>query len=268
MMNKIKIENDIVTSLELTSKVKISFLEQTEQFTVNKLVIDFVEDTNLELIYHNETAQKLDILIRVSEGVKAKIFEIKTGNVMKVQYRYELDNNSDLKVQKFYHAVGMKEMDLVYLNGENARIEYMLKTISQAREKYDITIYHQAKNTKSFIQTNGINLLDGTLDIHISNLVPNGKSGCVADQNSKIINLNDQKCSIHPNLFIDEYDVIANHSAWIGKFREEELFYLKSRGISLENAIHLLAKGFLLSKLDLSNNQKEEIINIINQYWG
>ena len=91
-MNKIKIENDIVVEKKINKKVRLSFLEKNENFMVNKLVIDLLEDTTLEIEYHNELAQKLDILIRVYEGVTAKILELRKGNLMKIQYRYELDN--------------------------------------------------------------------------------------------------------------------------------------------------------------------------------
>ena len=53
----------------------------------------------------------------------------------------------------------------------------------------------------------------------------------------------------------------------IVKFKEEELFYLESRGLSEAESINLLVKGFLLSNLELSNKRKEEVNNIINQYW-
>lgn len=266
-MNKIKIENDIVVEKEINKKVRLSFLEKNENFMVNKLVIDLLENTTLEIEYHNETAQKLDILIRVFEGVNAKVLELRDGNLMKIQYRYELDNDSTLDIQKFHHINGIKELDNIYLNGRNSKIDYTLKTISHVREKYDITVYHEGKNTESMIRTNGVNLLDGSLDFHVTGIVPNGKTGAKLDQKNRIINLNNQKCSIHPNLFIDEYDVIANHSAWIGKFREDELFYLESRGLSEKMAMNLLVKGFLLSNLELSNKRKEELVNIIGEYW-
>lgn len=266
-MNKIIVENDILISTEVDSSIQVSFLEKTEEFIVNKLVIDVLKDTTLEIIYHNQTAFKLDILIRIREGVKAKIQEFRTGNLMKILYRYELDNHSELNLQKFHYIKGMKELDNIYLYGENSKIDYRLKTIATAQEKYDITVYHQGKKTESFLTTNGVSIEDGTLDFHISGIVPNGKCGSVVNQNNRIMNLNERKCSIHPNLFIDENDVSANHSAWIGTLRREELFYLQSRGLRKEEAICLLVKGFLLSNLDLKDEQKQKIENIIHQYW-
>lgn len=266
-MNKIKIENDIVVDAQLSSKVKLSFLEKNENFMVNKIVIDVIGNTKLEIFYYNESALKLDILIRIAEGIKTDILEIRTGKQMKIQYRYELDTNSTLKIQKFHHITGIKELDTIYLNGSGAQIDYLLKTLSTAREKYDITVHHKADHTKSLIHSHGVNILEGTIQFHVSGIIPNGKKGCELNQNNRIINLSDQTCSIQPDLFIDEYDVIASHSAHIGTFREEELFYLESRGIKKEEATRLLVKGFLFSNLDLPSKRKKEAENIIDQYW-
>ena len=61
-------------------------------------------------------------------------------------------------------------------------------------------------------------------------MIPENKIGCVANQNNRIINLSDNKCEINPNLLIEENDVEANHSAHIGRFSNDEMFYLQSRG--------------------------------------
>ena len=84
------------------------------------------------------------------------------------------------------------------------------------------------------------------------------------DQKNRIINLTNKKCEIKPNLFIDENDVIANHSAHIGKCNEEEMFYLMSRGIEPKEAENLIIRGFLLNGLKQGQNEME---NIINKYW-
>ena len=82
-----------------------------------------------------------------------------------------------------------------------------------------------------------------------------------------IINLTDNKCEIRPNLYIDEYDCNANHSALIGGFSKQELFYLQSRGLSINDANRLLINGFLLSDFD-NVKMIKEIKNNINEYWG
>ena len=91
----------------------------------------------------------------------------------------------------------------------------------------------------------------------------NGITDCEVDQNNRIITMNNNKCNINPNLLIEENDVIANHSALIGKFNENEIFYLMSRGIKRDDAIKLLTKGFLYDETIF----EEDIKNIIDTYW-
>lgn len=50
-----------------------------------------------------------------------------------------------------------------------------------------------------------------------------------------------------PGLKIDTNDVIATHSASMTRVDDEQLFYCKSRGIPEEEAVRLIAEGFLTS---------------------
>jgi len=49
----------------------------------------------------------------------------------------------------------------------------------------------------------------------------------------------------NPVLLIDEDDVKAGHAASVGRFSEESLYYLMSRGITRQNAERLIILGFL-----------------------
>jgi len=48
-----------------------------------------------------------------------------------------------------------------------------------------------------------------------------------------------------PELEIEEEDVTASHAASSGVVSEEDLFYLRSRGISRKRALDLIVEGFL-----------------------
>ena len=90
-------------------------------------------------------------------------------------------------------------------------------------------------------------------------------SGCATAQKEKIIVFDKGavgKCS--PILRIDENDVVASHSAIVGKLSDEHVFYLLSRGIDLDSAKRLLTLGYLKPVLDyyegdLSKRIQEEI---------
>lgn len=264
-MNKIKVVNDLPEIINLDDNIGFTLLEKNEIFSVNSLRINVKKNTSLEIEYYSLEDTKLDIFINVDENVKFNLFEMREGNNTKVQYKFYLEENSEMNVTKFYDVTDIKEMVIINLNGMNAKINYNFKTISVGEEKYDMIIYHNYNNTASIINNNGVNILDGNLIFNVSGFVLNNKKDCILSQNNRIINLTNNKCQINPNLFIDENDVEANHSALIGKFSDEEMFYLQRLGIDENNALNLLIKGFLLN--GIIKKQQSKIIKIIDKYW-
>ena len=77
--------------------------------------------------------------------------------------------------------------------------------------------------------------------------------------------MNDGNSKIWPNLLIDNFDVNANHAAYIGKFKEEDLFYIMSRGISRKKAYKLLLSGFLLNTDSIDKEKISEFVDEINK---
>ena len=65
----------------------------------------------------------------------------------------------------------------------------------------------------------------------------------------------DHKAQVIPLLLIDENDVKASHAQTIGQPDEEQLYYLKSRGLSQRQAMGLLSIGYLLPILELVSDE-------------
>jgi hypothetical protein len=267
-MNKIFIHNDLITDSQIDDSIKIDFFSSKEEFDFNKIKITVLKDSYLEIEYSSDTSNKLHVNFDLEQNVSLSLFEKRVGDFIKIQYKYDLKENSRLIVNKFYNTNGIKEMTIIDLNGINANVEYNFKSICTSEEKYDLLVHHNAKNTNSNIYNACVNTKEGEILFNISAFVPKNISGCIADQNGRIINMNNKKCIINPNLYIEESDVIANHAAAIGKFSDEEIFYMLSRGISYDSALNLLIKGFLLPNMDVREEKKEEIKTIIDQYWG
>ena len=263
-MNKILLLDDNIDVLTLDDSVECKLILKNSLFQVNTLKINILKDTDISISSKILNSSKLNVDITVFDNVKCNIYDFKEGVNSKVKYQYNINENSILNIYKFYDLDSVKEFVKVDLNKEGATINYYFKTISKASEKYDLTIYHNEKNTNSNIINNGVNIHDGNLTFNVSSFVSNNNTYCNVIQNSRIINLTDNKCQICPNLYIDEYDVNASHSAHIGSFKEDELFYLMSRGINKEEATYLLIKGFLMDNADCF---KEEISNICEKYW-
>lgn len=264
-MNKIKIVDDVLEVVTLNSDIELEEIPKNEFFEVTTMILKVKKDTDLLLEYSTRVATKLNIKIEVEKDIRFNIIEYRYGKNFKVQYSYNLYEDSFTNIYKFYDVKGIKEMNMIYLLEENAKINYYFNTISNGCEKYNMTIYHQAKNTTSNIINNGVNILKGNLTFNISSFVTEKSINCDVMQESRIINLTNNKCQINPNLFIDEYDVNASHSAHIGTFDKEEMFYLNSRGIDNKNAQKLLVTGLLIK--DMPNFLISKIKRNINKYW-
>lgn len=263
-MNKISVVDGNIKTNFIDKTVFCEFIPKKDEFLVDILKLKIQEDTDLEI--NILESSKLDIFINVLKDVKVNICEYINSSDIKIEYKYYLEENSTVEIKKINNSNRVKEYDIVNLNGENASFKRVLKTISKDSEKYDILVYHNAKNTKSDLINHGVNIDDGSLTFNVSTFVPENISGCFANQTNRIINLTNNKCQINPNMYIDCFDVVANHSAFIGTFKESELFYLQSRGIPKVEATKLLIKGFLNS--DLTEKQKEKYESVLNEYWG
>lgn len=266
-MNKLYIVNDKIDKSNLDGALEVEVEEFTDLFQVTKIHIRVLEDTTLFINYDNLKKNKITVDIDTNPNTSLKLFETRHGAKSKVQYKYKLDEYSSIEVIKFYDCIKAREYDIVELNGTGSSFKQVLKTIATEHEKYDMVIYHNAKETISKIINQGISIDEGEIIFNVTGIVPSGKVRCDCNQENRIINLNDGKNKISPNLLIDEYDVEAEHAAYIGKFNDDELFYLQSRGINVDTAISLLTEGFLKSYVD--NNEILDCINkSITKYWG
>lgn len=260
-MNKIRIANNQCFKEDLNN-IKVTFYKSRELFEVPKLKITILDSTDIELIFAKEDI-KLDIKIDVLKG-NSKLYEKRISKDIKIKYEINVGSKATLYLDKFSNSSITKELDVINLKGD---LFFNQKTIAQKHEQYDLLVNHLEKGSKCFINNNGVTIKDGELIFNVTNVVPNGIKKVVIEQKNQIINENGLNSTINPNLLIDEQDVEANHSAYIGPFNKEEIFYLESRGIDRNNALNILIKGFMLKNMFLSDENKVEIKQIIDKYW-
>ena len=264
-MNKIKIDKDKFYS-NITKKIDAEYIKNEGLFSINELKLNIKKDVKLDLQLNIKADTKLNIKINVEKDIKFNFNIYVEGESGKIQYKYVLNENSSCNILKYQNVDTIKEMISVELNGEKANINYNFKTIGNNKETYDYYIYHNYKNTISNIKNNGVSIKNGNITYQVSTFIPKDKTECIANQNNRIINLTNNKCEIKPNLYIDCDDVEASHSALIGKFSDEEMFYMQSRGIDYENALKLLITGFLSSDIT-DKNMLNKINKNIKKYW-
>lgn len=173
---------------------------------------------------------------------------------------YEVLENSSLRL--YIYSINKSNSLEVHLNGNNATVELHYSTINYDSNMCNVDIYHNYSNTKSNIYNHGLNVFNKKLNFNINGHVLKESDNCICNQENQIINLKDGDSIIRPNLFIDNYNVVSSHSAYIGKFREDELFYLMSRGLSRNKSYDLLIKSFLTNSLE---NESESLNRFIKE---
>ena len=266
-MNKIKVVDDNLDKVNINSNnINIEYYEKECLFAINEIKLTINKSTDLEIEIKLKEETKLNININVLNDVKLNLNIITKGNTGKVKYSYNVYENGCVNVFKFQNVKSIKELICAKLLGEKAQINYNFKTIVNGKESYDYNIVHEYINTISNIKNNAVCIDSGTAIYQVSSFVPKDITGCIVNQNNRIINLTNNKCEIMPNLYIDTSDVSASHSALIGKFSDEEMFYIMSRGIDYKTALKLLIRGFLTSDI---NDKKilKEINKNLDKYW-
>lgn len=158
-------------------------------------------------------------------------------------YKYNIDEDTII----YHFSINSSsdvEIDIVK---EGVSLNYYYNNINYDNNIFSIKINHLASKTHSEVYNHGVNVYTNKLTYNVSGVVSKECIKCICNQDNQIINMDNGKSTICPNLLIDNYDVDSNHSAYIGKFRDEYMFYLMSRGISRENSYRLLLNGFLIN---------------------
>lgn len=261
-MNTITVYDDKIKTSQIDSNIEAKFISKKDE---NYLQVKIKENANLSIRYEIHKNHPLWVEIEVLKDVQFSLEEIKTGKQNCVHYVYHLLENSEVHISKLYKVEQIEEKDIAYLEGEGARLFFHLHTLSIDEEMYDIKVYHKAAHTNCYIDNKAVTDQSGEVKFHVINKVEKGVKGCFIDQKSRVVTLNLKKSVIQPILLIDEYEVEASHSAHIGTFDQDILFYLESRGIPYKKAVYMLIKGFLME----GKSQSTEVLEtFMNEYWG
>lgn len=226
--------------------------------------INFIKSNNYTL--EITESENINLEFNIKDNVNIFLDIISIDNDIKSHITYNIES-SNLVVNSFYNNINSNNIVDINLNRINSRIDYYFSDICKNIEEYQINIHHHAKKTISNIYNKSITIGNSSCNYIINSYCYKENTECELNQDTKIITMGDNNSKICPNMYIDLDDVIARHASMIGKFKDDELFYLMSRGLTYKDSIKLLIKGFLINKID-SLNKRKIILNIIEKYWG
>jgi len=149
----------------------------------------------------------------------------------------------------FIPIIGSRKKKVeVYLDKEGKEEELVVVFAGRGDDLIDLdtTCVHKALSTRGRIVIRGI-LRDRAV-ARVKGLVKMEKEAQKSDGflEEKVLLIGDKaKVETSPNLEIKADDVRAGHAAATGMLDEEQLFYLRSRGLSEEEATLVLIGGFI-----------------------
>lgn len=196
---------------------------------------EILEDSHLDFFLQNGTETNIDRHFHVTDG---KSFEMVVADFS--------DQSNSIHVD-----VDLEE-------GSRCSIKVASICFKDNNKKVDINVYHNGKRSFSRTTMAGINLANGTLRFLGNSYIKNGASKSDTRQEGKITNLSsDSKSEVSPALLIKENDVKASHGAALGAYNPDVLFYMMSRGISLEESKKLITIGTLFPILESFDSQEK-----------
>ena len=247
-MNKIYVGKEIVSD--------------SDKVSINNKQITFLDDDLYEIEYTSDGKYNLTFNLKSNATILEYSFDKKITN----NNRYVI-NGGILNVYKFYNNLEtMEEID-IDLCSKGSAINYKFANISRIVDNITINVNHLVEDTKSDINNKSVALVNSKVNFVINSKVIKKAIKSILDQNTRIVTMGDCDTKISPNMFIDLEDVEAKHGSIIGTFKDDDIFYIMSKGINYNDALKLLVKGYILGNVLPNHEIRKKIIDIIDRYW-
>ena len=243
-MNKILVSRDGITGIRV--------LDNYVKLTDGEYLLEYMDDGDYEINF-------------IINGC-VKLIECSFDREVNITNTYDI-NKGSLNIVKFYNNLSVNEVDNINLCKKSTIVNYNFSNICRGVEKYVINVNHNSKDTSSNINNKSIALLNSDINFIINSNVLKECNNSILDQTTRIVTMGDCNTSVSPNMFIDLDDVEAKHGSVIGSFKEEDIFYLMSKGINYNDTLKLLIKGYLLGNFLGNIELRFRIMEIIDTYW-
>lgn len=213
-------------------------------------------------------------MIKVDNTISSKINILSTSKRDYIYLKDEdkvitsifyLKDNSSLDIKIIDFSSANSNFNIQVNLGFNSKVNFNIASFSFLNKKkiYNIKINHLKSNSYSRINMVGINNDSATLRFIGSSFIKSKAKGSDTRQVGRITNLSKDCISeVSPLLLIKENDVKASHGASLGSYNPKDLYYLLSRGLTLNESKLLISKGQFVSIINSIDDKK--IIDILN----
>ncbi|GGF32308.1 Fe-S cluster assembly protein SufD [Subtercola lobariae] len=138
----------------------------------------------------------------------------------------------------------------IHLSGQGSNTEAYGLYFADSGQHLEQRVYidHEAENSRSRVKYKGALQGEGAHSVWVGDvLIRQSANGTDSyEENRNLVLSEGTRADSIPNLEIETGNILgAGHASSTGRFDDEQLFYLQSRGISEEEARRLVVRGFL-----------------------
>ena len=232
--------------------------------------ITIQEGENLD-IFVNDFSHDISLDIDIKENAKLNIALLCKNNANNSKITAKVAQNSKISLYFADFSSSKNNVNVVVdLEGNNAQCDWHLSSLSSKNDEKEFSIFINHNHPQTFASSDnyGVCKDSGKLVFSGTSAIYKGNVKSETKQNAKIM-VFDEDCSAaaRPILKIDENDLLASHSAVVGKINDEHLFYLTSRGLKENEAKRLITYGYLkpIVKGFIDESIQDEIISLIEE---
>lgn len=163
------------------------------------------------------------------------LYQVKAGEVLNLEFVILPGESRDIDVS----------IDLIG-PGAEAHIKGLYLCGADEKVNFRILMHHMAPGCKSTQLINGI--AGGSSHVNFDGTIvvaPDAQQTEAYQENHNIVLGQDAKAETRPQLEIYADDVKCSHGATVGQLNDDELFYMRSRGVPVDEARRLQMLSFL-----------------------
>lgn len=161
--------------------------------------------------------------------------------------KISLIENSNAKINTIFDSCITSYSKVWCHLQENSKCEINELFIAKKNNKMDLSssLIHEGRESFGRMNVKGITFENSVVVVRGLINIFKGAKRSDSLQNIKSLCFDNSRCHAFPCLEIRENDVKATHKASVYNFTDQELFYLRSRGLEENKARGLMISGFL-----------------------
>ncbi|MFC7226475.1 Fe-S cluster assembly protein SufD [Salinirubellus salinus] len=238
------------------------------------------ESSSVTILERQQTGDEVD-----GARYYSGITEIATGENAYVQYgsMQDLDQetyNYQLKrgVTDTYGTCNIVDANVgsrltktsveVELEGDSSETKIVGAFYGHDDQHFDIDsrVWHEGEHTTADLVTRGV-IDDDSRSVYegVQNVGREAWDTSSYQRENTLMLSDESEADASPKLIINNHDTEASHSATVGQVDQQELFYMKSRGVPEQLAKNMLVEGFYVPVLDEIEVEelREDLLEVI-----